>query len=279
MTAIAIEQTLPSVDALLSEDLVVAGPVGLTSREHHRLAAVLLSAARSRRAVDPLTDSYPELTLADAYRISNAVLARRIAEGERLIGAKVTGTEPRLGWLTDVMLPSSSLLDLGELIHPRVTVGVAIVLARTLPGPAVTAGDVLAAAGEVIPCLEIVDSRYDVYAPSAADEIADNCSAARLLFGERLEAPSERQLHALRVEFETRSACDPRPVRSTRVADPLTEAVRCANWLLQGAAELPAGTLLLLPTGHRAVALEPGVSVRASFAGGAPLELEMAHRA
>lgn len=114
----------------------------------------------------------PELTVGDARSIRDTLLTCRIAAGERLIGAKVSlgGTlaeprfgslEPRLGWLTDAMLLPRAVVDLGELIRPRVEPKLAFLLARPLRGPVITAGDLLAATDRVFPCIEIVDSRYE----------------------------------------------------------------------------------------------------------------------
>ena len=52
-------------------------------------AEYLVEAEVRREAVAPITDAEPTLTVEDAYRIQDELLVRRIATGERLVGAKL----------------------------------------------------------------------------------------------------------------------------------------------------------------------------------------------
>jgi len=93
-------------------------------------ADYLATAALRNEAVSPITDVEPTLTVQDAYAIQDAIIERRLASGERLVGAKVGLTsrakqqemginEPVYGWLTDAMaLEADSSLRLSTLIHP-----------------------------------------------------------------------------------------------------------------------------------------------------------------
>jgi hypothetical protein len=51
---------------------------------------VLAAAVRDRTPVARLTEAHPDLSLEDAYRIQAAGCARRVAAGERVIGAITT---------------------------------------------------------------------------------------------------------------------------------------------------------------------------------------------
>ncbi len=51
-------------------------------------------------------------------------------------------------------------------------------------GSDATAADVLSATAAVIPCLEVVDSRYHDFRFQAADNIADNSSAGKVVLGD-----------------------------------------------------------------------------------------------
>lgn len=53
------------------------------------LAAELYAALRGRHSVAPLIERYPDLTIDDAYAISLGFLARRQADGERVVGKKI----------------------------------------------------------------------------------------------------------------------------------------------------------------------------------------------
>ena len=51
-----------------------------------RHGAELHAALRSGVAVEPLSERIAGLSLGDAYAISNDLLARRLADGERVVG-------------------------------------------------------------------------------------------------------------------------------------------------------------------------------------------------
>jgi 2-keto-4-pentenoate hydratase len=252
-------------------------PLGLTAPEHRRLADVLLNAARDRRSVAPLSERYPELTIGDACRIRDALLARRTAGGEQLIGATVSfGTpsaerrvsvaDPRLGWLTDAMLLPGAVVDLGPLIRPRIEPKVAFRLGRPLRAPLSTASDLLTASEHVFPCLEVLDSRYGRDGTALADDIADNCAAAGLVIGEKTAPPPEGHLRRLRVRLQLDGAdAEPGRARGALVVSPLDVATWLANQLIRRGLELRPGTLLVCPAGSSALVLAPGVRVSAHF--------------
>ena len=156
----------------------------------------LYAALRERRTVEPLTNREPGLTIDDAYQISRHVLARRLRDGERVVGKKIGVTskvvqvalgvhQPDFGFLTDVTafedgaeLPIST-----RLIAPRAEGEIAFVLERELAGPGVTAADVLAATAYVKPCFEVVDSRIADWKIKIQDTIADNASSGMFVLG------------------------------------------------------------------------------------------------
>lgn len=173
----------------------------------------LHAALRERRALAPLTERHPGLTLDDAYRISLQFLHRRQALGEQVIGKKIGVTskavqdmldvhQPDFGFLTDRMqVGDGSAVSLGEhrLIAPRAEGEIAFILASDLNGPGITAGDVLAATESVAPCFEIVDSRIANWRIRIEDTVADNASCGVFALGETRIDP--RQLDLASVEL------------------------------------------------------------------------------
>lgn len=130
------------------------------------------------------------LTPADAYAIQDAVIARRLARGERPAGLKLGFTskakmaqmgvsEVIVGRLTDAMrVEDGGEVALGRFIHPRVEPEVAYRIARD-----VTPDDDELPVDAVAPALEIIDSRYRDFRFSLPDVIADNASSAGFVVG------------------------------------------------------------------------------------------------
>lgn len=174
----------------------------MTTPNHRVHAQALYEALRARRTIEPLTNREPSLTIDDAYQISRQVLARRLEDGEKIVGKKTGVTskvvqqmlsvdQPDFGYLTDVMsfedgaeLPVSS-----QLIAPRAEGEIAFVLERDLSGPGVTAAQVLAATAYVKPCFEVVDSRIADWKIKIQDTIADNASSGMYVLGRTPVSP------------------------------------------------------------------------------------------
>ena len=134
------------------------------------------------------------LGLEDAYRVQQALIARRIARGERGIGVKLGFTSRAKmiqmgvgdliwGRLTDAMLvEDGGEIRLSRFIHPRVEPELAFLIGRRLTGR-VSMLEAQAAITAVAPAMEIIDSRYRDFRFSLPDVIADNTSGAALVVG------------------------------------------------------------------------------------------------
>ena len=252
-----------------------SGPRRLADREHRRLARALVDATRAGRPIPPLTDRHAELTVADAARIRDIVLAHRLARGERLIGAKVMVPDaspdrqvapavPALGWLTDAMVLPAGVVNVGELIRPRVEPRIALALEQPLRGPIRTVSDLLSATVRAHIALEVIDSRYDHDTLCPADRVADNGGAAWLLIGPGVTTPAEGTLRRLRVDLDVEAGwVGLRDAGTTMSLSALDASVWLANELSLRRHDQAAGAMLVAPAGSSAVEMRPGVRVRA----------------
>lgn len=175
----------------------------------------LYDALRQRRTLAPLTDRHPDIGIDDAYHVSLHMLARREADGEKLVGKKIGVTskpvqdmlnvhQPDFGFLTDAMqYPDGSTIPIAKagLIQPRAEGEIAFMLKADLQGPGVTRDDVLAATAWVAPCFEIVDSRIDDWKIRIQDTVADNASCGVFVIGEQRTNPAELDLATIRMRM------------------------------------------------------------------------------
>ena len=118
----------------------------MTSPKAEDYGAELFAALRARRAVEPLIARDPGLTLDDAYAVSLDFLARRVAEGERVVGKKIGVTskavqdmlgvrQPDFGFLTDWMHIEGDIdVDAKALIAPRAEAEIAFQAAQGVVG-------------------------------------------------------------------------------------------------------------------------------------------------
>ena len=153
-------------------------------------AELLWAAERDLALVDPLTESFPDIDVVDAYEIQLINIQRKLAAGARVRGHKVGLSspvmqqmmgvdEPDYGHLLDAMvLPGTAPIPAAGYCYPRIEVEIGYVLGSSLPGAGCTEADVLAATEYIVPSLELIDSRIRDWRIRLADTIADNASSA-----------------------------------------------------------------------------------------------------
>lgn len=252
-------------------------PVRTEQATVEELAAELWLAEASRSPIPPLTDSHPDLSVAEAYAIQIVNRDRRLAEGERLIGHKIGLTskpmqqqlgvdEPDFGGITDRMtLDDGDRIPPDELIKPRIEAEIAFVLGRDLHGPGVTTLEAHSAIVGALPSLEVIDSRVENWTIKLADTIADNASSARVILGAGPVPIEGRNLLLEGLALYRNGELDETGAGAAAFGNP----VRCVAWLANKLAEvgdhLRAGGIVLSGSLHRSVAVEPGDVFRADF--------------
>ena len=160
-------------------------------------AARLEDAWRSRQPLHPLSDE--GLTdVADAYAVQQRWTARRLAEGDRIVGRKIGLTsravqeqmgvgEPDYGTLwASRQFPvgqARAVAPTLEFIQPRVEGEFAFLLGELPDRPTITAQEVLESTEAVAVAIEIIDSRIVDWRIRLADTVADNASYGGFVLG------------------------------------------------------------------------------------------------
>jgi 2-oxo-3-hexenedioate decarboxylase len=250
------------------------------------LARHLLDAETRRRAVAPITDEHVDLTPDDAYAVQAALVAARLARGERLVGAKLGLTseakqramgvdEPIFGWLTDAMaLVPRTRLTVTDLIHPRAEPEIAFVLGDDLAG-GMSPGDVLDATAEVRLGIEVIDSRYADFRFTLVDVIADNTSASRFVLADQGMAPRQLDLRELGIAFGLVGEAVAHARGSDVLGDPAAAVALLGDHAHRMGVVVPAGSVVLSGGLTNAVALAPGARLEARADGLGALALEV----
>lgn len=155
----------------------------------------LLKAEITRQAISPLTETFPNMTIEDAYAIQLAQIERKVRNGSVIIGKKIGLTskamqemfqvaEPDYGHLLDHMLHiDGDMICLDSFLQPKLEFEIAFMLKEDLQGPGVDIVDVLNATDYIAPAFEVIDSRISDWKIKFADTVADNGSSARVIIG------------------------------------------------------------------------------------------------
>lgn len=244
-----------------------------------RLAAALEKARVTRKPIEPLTSSYPGLTIDEAYEIQAAQISVRVEAGAAIKGYKVGLTsvamqrqlnvdQPDFGYLLDDMFYSDhATIDLEAFLQPRVEPELAFILGRTLTGPVITAAEAVAAVAYVMPALEIIDSRIRDWDIRLADTIADNASSGAVVLGGRPALITELDLRTVGCNLYEYGELRETGAGGAVLGSPLNALVWLANTLGQRGVELEAGRIVLPGSVTRAVPVDSGSHVAAEFAG------------
>ena len=238
-----------------------------------RCARLLRDAERDVRDICKLTDTYPGLDVADAYRIQQRLCALKQAEGVRIVGMKMGLTShakmqqmgvdtPIYGFLgSDNAVDDGAAVDTRVLIHPKVEAEIAFVMRDALRGPGCTASDVLAATGYVVPAIELIDSRYENFRFDLPSVIADNTSASRYVLGSRPSDPATLDLQTLGVVMEKNGQVAEVGAGAAVLGDPAAAVAMLVNMLSEHGQPLEAGAVVLSGAITAAIAVQPGDNV------------------
>ncbi len=220
-----------------------------------------------------ITDDHPEMDWDDAYAIQDAILARKLARGARVVGLKagltshakmrqMGVTDPVFGFLVDeYAVAEGAAVDTRALIHPKVEPEIAFVLKRPLKGPGCHIGAVLAATDFVMPGIEVIDSRYRDFKFDLKSVVADNTSAARFVVGGHALRPEAVDLRTVGLVLEKNGQPVALGAGAAVLGHPAAAIAMLANHLGRRGQEIPAGSVILSGGATEAVAVAAGDSV------------------
>ena len=238
------------------------------------LAGVIDDAQRNAADIVKLTDSQPDMDVADGYAVQAELCRRWLAAGRRLTGYKGGLTSkakmvqmgldaPVFGVLMgDTCVPDGDVVDMAGLIHPKVEAEIAFVTSRELSGD-VSIDEVLAATEFVLPAIEVIDSRFKDFKFDVQSVIADNTSAARYVVGGAPRRPAGLDLRLLGVVMDRNGELIGTAAGAAVMGHPAASVVALVKWLADSGQALPAGSLVMTGGVTEAVAVHAGDHVTA----------------
>jgi 2-keto-4-pentenoate hydratase len=266
------------------------------SDEVHAAADRLLQAAADRTPCAPVRELLPESSVAVGYAVQSLLTRARLDQGRRVVGRKIGLTSPAVqaqlgvdqpdfGVLFDDMeCPQDELVAMRRLLQPRIEAEVAFVLGADLAEGDLDERTARSAVAEVVPALEIVDSRVAGWDITIVDTVADNASSGLYVLGEPRRPLGDLDLRGVEmtlvdeqgetVSSGSGSACLGDPVNAllwlARTTRELGDPLRAGEVVLSGA----LGPMVPVRAGARYTATLTGLgTVRAAFtddtAGGA----------
>ena len=238
------------------------------------LAGILDGAQRHATEIVKLTDAQPSMDVVDGYAVQAELARRWQSEGRRLTGYKggltskakmvQMGLEtPVFGVLMgDTCVPDGDIVDMTQLIHPKVEAEIAFVMSRELSGD-VSIDEVISSTEFVMPAIEVIDSRFKDFKFDIQSVIADNTSAARYVVGGSPRRPDGLDLRLLGVVMERNGEVVGTAAGAAVMGHPGASVVALVRWLADSGQALPAGSLVMTGGVTEAVAVHAGDHVTA----------------
>lgn len=240
-------------------------------------AKELYHAEAQRRPLPPLVQTYPELTLSDAYQIQTTVVEIKSGAGAQIVGKKTGLTskamqamfgvsEPDFGHLLDTMMVGDSQnISVSSLMQPKVEPEIAFILNKDLKGPGIGLDDVLKATESVVASLEVIDSRIADWKIQLLDTVADNASSGRVVLGKKRLAPRNADLRLMGMVFEKNGEIVATGAGAAVMGHPGCAVAWLANKLAEYGFSLKANEIILPGSLCGAISVSPGDFITATF--------------
>jgi 2-oxo-hept-3-ene-1,7-dioate hydratase len=245
-------------------------------------AEALYRAEQTRSQVRPTSAEFPGMTIEDAYRVQDAWVRRKLADGRRIVGRKIGLTsramqqamhidEPDYGTLLDDMLiDNGGRVETACYTDPRIEAELAFVLGRPLAGADLTVSDVLAATDWVAPALELIAARSYRVDPQTGrprgivDTISDNAAGAGMVLGERVR-PDAVDLRWCGVIVRRNGIVEETGLAAGVLDHPANGVVWLARRFAAHGLALAPGEIVLAGSFTRPVSVSAGDRIEADF--------------
>ncbi|MCP3732131.1 2-oxo-hepta-3-ene-1,7-dioate hydratase [Sphingomonas sp. MG17] len=257
-----------------------------TDEQHRQAAEAILAAERTRIATPQISKMFPDMTLADAYRVQDLWADARIAAGATVVGHKIgltsramqiasKMTEPDYGRiLDDALYNDGAKVSAARFLKPRLEVELAFVLAEDLGGPGKRIYDVMRATEVVVPALEIIDYRTEV-PRSIVDTIADNAAFGAIVVGGRPVRPYDIDVRWVGATLSKNGVIEESGVSAAIMGHPAAGVAWLVNKLHEVGDCLRKGEIVLGGSFTRPIDVAAGDVVHADYGPLGSLSLEI----
>lgn len=248
----------------------------LSDEDRKKAAALLIEAEETRTQMVQLSETWPDITIEDAYAIQSEVTAQKVAAGAKVIGHKIGLTskamqrstqidEPDYGHLLDsMMVANGAEVKHADYCVPRVECELTFVLGEPLKGPGIGLLEVLRATEYVVPSIEIIDARIQ-NPRKIFDTVSDNGAAAGIVLGGRPVGPMDVDLRWVGAIMYRNSEIEETGIAAGVLGHPAMGIAWLANKVAPFGTVLEPGHIMLSGSFIRPVWAEPGDTLHADF--------------
>jgi 2-keto-4-pentenoate hydratase len=240
-------------------------------------ARALYDARRTRTAIEPFTDTDPDLTMADGYAVQSELTKMILDDGDTVVGYKVGLTSEPMQKMIGVDSPdygpvlgstiyrSGDAVSVSRFIQPRLEAEIVFVLGEELRGPGVTVLDAARAVAGVAASVEIVDSRFVDWRIKLADTVSDLASNGAVVTSGRLVPLADVDPRLVGMTLTRNGELVDTGAGAAALGDPVAVVAWLANVLGENGVTMQPGHLVMTGALHAAVPMHDGDVFRADF--------------
>ena len=255
----------------------------MTPEDHAKAAADLLEAEATGKQIGLLTRRHPDMGMADAYAVQNAIYRAKLAQGRTVVGWKIGLTSKAMQYALNIDIPDSGILfdDMvfahgatvpkGRFIQPRVEAEIAFIMKAPLGVADVTRADVIAGTDYVAPSLEILDTRILRVDPETQatrtvyDTISDNAANAGIVLGPQRHAVDAFDLRWVGAITARNGEVEETGLGAGVLNDPIESVVWLARRMAQYGQSIEPGQIILSGSFIRPVECPAATQIHADF--------------
>jgi 2-oxo-3-hexenedioate decarboxylase len=240
-----------------------------------KLAEILDDATVKMSPIEKLT-TRENLTLDQGYQIQKALVDRRLARGETMIGVKMGMTNSVMraqlglddavwGRLTsDMRVADGNEVPFIPAIFQRVEPEVVFLLKKPLSG-AVSPAEAMSAVDAIAPAIEIIGTRYRDHGFTLVDAVADDVSAFGVVVGAWNNPDQDLSNLGMVLEFDGRVTLT--GSSAAIMGHPARSLAAAARMAASAELELKAGWIVLAGSATVPAAIQRGTYVKHSVQG------------
>jgi 2-oxo-hept-3-ene-1,7-dioate hydratase len=255
----------------------------ISKLEAKAIAVELEAAEKSGVQIGHLSKRFPKMTMDDGYAVQTAWMELKKKAGHKVIGHKIgltsramqraAGiTEPDYGVLMDYMQRwSGDRIETESFIVPRIETELAFRLKSDLEGPNCNYLDVLSATEWVVPALELIDARIEIFDEKTGDKrkvldtISDNAANGAIIMGGNPVRPDTVDLTRVAATIHRNEVIEDSGVAAAVLGHPATGVAWLANKLSKHGEKLKAGQIVLGGSFTAPIAARKGDSFYADY--------------
>ncbi len=255
----------------------------LTREQIAKAAHDLYQAELTKKQIDLISNRHPGFTIEESYAIQDALVDLKLQAGRKQIGWKIGLTSRAMQMALNIETPDSGVIfdDMyfsngarilkNRFFEPRIEAEIAFIMGNDLAPSDLNREGIIAATEQIVPALEILETRVVRYNPvtktarNVCDTIADNAANAGIVLGDDRFGILETDLRWLGGIVKRNGTVEETGLGAGILDDPITSVLWLAKRLAEYGKTIKKGDIIMAGSFIRPIEAPSGSDFFADF--------------